>query len=199
MSACVAHEIKNPLSAMKMTVQMLKAEKPAPEHDVLLREIERLDLAASELSLAGPGPLMKAPCALDQVATEVMELLKPQLAHLGVRVDRRDGAVVPVSGDVNRLKRAVMNLVLNGAQAMAQGGILTVAVEGPRLSVTDTGPGIPASIRERIFEPFVTGRQDGVGLGLALTKRIVEDHGGRIGFETSDKGSRFWMELPANG
>lgn len=204
LAAGVAHEIKNPLSAMKMTVQMLRESKPGAErepYDLILREIERLDLVASELSAAArPGPPARDPVRLDRAVGDVLDLLDRQLAHLRVTVDRKLESPTEVKGDLDRLKRAAMNLVLNGAQAMPQGGSLTVALdrngERVRLGVSDTGSGVPADLRDRIFEPFVTGRPDGVGLGLALTKRIVEDHGGRIGFETSDRGSTFWIELP---
>ncbi|HEY3226008.1 MAG TPA: ATP-binding protein [Planctomycetota bacterium] len=204
LAAGVAHEIKNPLSAIKMTVQMLREEKPAGErepYDLVLREIERLDLVATELSAAArPGPPSRDPVRLDLAVGEVLDLLSRQLGHLGVSVERRFVEVPPVPGDDNRLKRAAMNLILNGAQAMPQGGTLTVALArrggSVRLSVADTGGGVPPDLRDRIFEPFVTGRPDGVGLGLALTKRIVEDHGGAAGFETSERGSTFWIDLP---
>jgi len=204
LAAGVAHEIKNPLSAIKMTVQMLREEKAAGErepYDLVLREIERLDLVATELSAAArPGPTPRDPVRLDLAVGEVLDLLSRQLGHLGVAVERRFVEVPPVPGDDNRLKRAAMNLILNGAQAMPQGGTLTVALArrggSVRLSVADTGGGVPPDLRDRIFEPFVTGRPDGVGLGLALTKRIVEDHGGAAGFETSERGSTFWIDLP---
>jgi len=204
MAAGVAHEIKNPLSAMKMTVQMLREEKTAAErepYDLLLREIERLDLVASELSVAArPGPPAREQVRLDQALTDVLDLLDRQMTHLKVAVDRKIDAPTHVLGDGDRLKRAAMNLVLNGAQAMPQGGRLSVALgrrDGRvRLEVADTGKGVPAELRDRIFEPFVTGRSDGVGLGLALTRRIVEDHGGLIGFDSSDRGSTFWIDLP---
>jgi len=204
LAAGVAHEIKNPLSAMKMTVQMLREEKPAGERepfDLILREIERLDLVASELSAAArPGPPVREPVRLDRAVGDVLDLLARQLGHLRVDLVRRIDAPAEVTGDGDRLKRAAMNLVLNGAQAMPQGGRLTVALERAggrvRFTVSDTGTGVPPDLRDRIFEPFVTGRPDGVGLGLTLTKRIVEDHGGRIGFESSDRGSTFWIELP---
>ncbi len=205
MAAGIAHEIKNPLAAMKMTVQLLREEKPGPgrePYDLLLREIERLDLAASELSAgSGPGPLAKEPADLARLSAEVLDLLAPQLAHLGVTVERRLQAGDPVPVDANRVKRALMNLVLNGAQAMPRGGPLVVSCSRAgataRLEVSDRGPGIPAELRGRIFDPFVTTKADGVGLGLALTKRLVEEHGGRIGFESSPAGSTFWIELPA--
>jgi signal transduction histidine kinase len=204
LAAGVAHEIKNPLSAMRMTVQMLREEKAPKDRepfDLLLREIERLDLAASELSAAArPGPPAREPVRLERAVGDVLDLLDRQLGHLGVKVERRFAPVPDVPGDENRLKRAAMNLILNGAQAMPQGGTLTVTLapreEGARFAVTDTGAGVPSELRGRIFEPFVTGKPDGVGLGLALTKRIVEDHGGRIGFDSSEGGSTFWIDLP---
>jgi signal transduction histidine kinase len=203
LSAGVAHEIKNPLSAMKMTVQMLREEQEAEArepYDLVLREIERLELAASELSAAGPRPLARQRARLDAIANDVLDLMRRQLDHLRIEVARAFEAVPEVDVDVERMKRVVMNLVLNGAQAMPQGGRLTVALAprdgGVRLTVVDTGPGIPPAMRDRVFEPFVTSKADGVGIGLALTKRIVEDHGGTIGFETSDRGTNFWVEVP---
>lgn len=203
LAAGVAHEIKNPLSAMKMTVQMLREEKAGAERepfDLILREIERLDLVASELSVAArPGPPARDVVPLDRAVGDVLDLLARQLSHLGVSVERK---IKPtnVRGDADRLKRAAMNLVLNGAQAMPQGGGLSISLDSAdgmaRLAVSDTGAGVPPELRDRIFEPFVTGRPDGVGLGLALTKRIVEDHGGRIGFDSSARGATFWIELP---
>ena len=201
MAAGVAHEIRNPLSSMKMTVQMLRESAADREpYDLLLREIERLELTAAELSGASQ-PLRKEPARVEAVVDEVLALMARRLEHLGVKVDRRYAPAPAVPVDVARFKRCVMNLVLNGAQAMPAGGPLTVGV-GPRdgrvrLSVTDAGSGVPPELGAKIFEPFVTTKQDGVGLGLALTKNIVEDHGGSIGFERgSAGGTTFWIELP---
>jgi signal transduction histidine kinase len=147
--------------------------------------------------------MAREPVRLDQAVGDVLALLDRQLVHLRVAVDRKFDGSPTVMGDGGRLKRAAMNLLLNGAQAMPQGGKLTVALERTggrvRLAVSDTGSGVPPELRNRIFEPFVTGRPDGVGLGLALTKRIVEDHGGRVGFESSERGSTFWIDLPEAG
>jgi signal transduction histidine kinase len=202
MAAGVAHEIRNPLSAMKMTVQMLRqGVKEVEPYDVILREIERLELTAAEL-VGVSQPLRKERVKLDAVVDEVLELMRRQLEHLSVRVEKRFAPAPEVAVDVARFKRCVMNLVLNGAQAMPSGGPLRVGVEARngrvRLEVSDEGPGIPPEVRDRVFEPFVTTKQDGVGLGLSLTKRIVEDHGGAIGFEPAERGTTFWIELPGN-
>jgi signal transduction histidine kinase len=200
MAAGVAHEIRNPLSSIKMTVQMLREGVRDPEpYDLVLREIERLELIAAELTGASQ-PLRKEPAKLDTVVDDVLELMRRRLEHLGVRVERSFDPAGEVPVDVARFKRCVMNLVLNGAQAMPTGGTLRVAV-GPRngkvrFSVTDAGPGVPPELGARVFDPFVTTKQDGVGLGLALTKRIVEDHGGAIGYDAAPGGTTFWIELP---
>jgi signal transduction histidine kinase len=200
MAAGVAHEIRNPLSSIKMTVQMLReGAKDVEAHDLVLREIERLELIAAELTGASQ-PLRKEPVKLDTVVDDVLELMRRRLEHLGVRVERAFAPAGEVPVDVARFKRCIMNLVLNGAQAMPSGGPLRVAV-GPRdgkvrFSVTDAGAGVPPGIGPKIFEPFVTTKQDGVGLGLALTKRIVEDHGGAIGYDAEKGGTTFWIELP---
>jgi len=202
MAAGVAHEIRNPLSSMKMTVQMLREGVQDREpYNLLLREIERLELTAAEM-VGVSQPLRKERVRLDTVVDEVLELMRRQLEHLSVRVEKRYAPApeMEVEVDVARFKRCVMNLVLNGAQAMPSGGALRVGVAGKggrvRLDVADEGPGVPAEVRDRVFEPFVTTKQDGVGLGLALTKRIVEDHGGAIGFDPAERGTTFWIELP---
>jgi len=200
MAAGVAHEIRNPLSSIKMTVQMLReGARDAEAYDLVLREIERLELIAAELTGASQ-PLRKEPVKLDTVVDDVLELMRRRLEHLGVRVERSFAPAAEVPVDVARFKRCVMNLVLNGAQAMPSGGPLRVAIaprDGRvRFSVTDAGPGVPPEVGPRVFEPFVTTKQDGVGLGLALTKRIVEEHGGAIGYDPAPAGTTFWIELP---
>lgn len=200
MAAGIAHEIRNPLSSMKMTVQMLReGGKDAEAFDLILREIERLELIAAELTGASQ-PLRKEPAKLDRVVDEVLELMRRRLDHLGVRVEKAFSPVPEAKVDIARFKRCVMNLVLNGAESMPSGGPLKVAVaprDGRiRFAVTDGGTGVPAEVGARVFEPFVTTKRDGVGLGLALTKRIVEDHGGAIGYDAAPGGTTFWIELP---
>ncbi len=200
MAAGVAHEIRNPLSSIKMTVQMLReGAEDLEAYDRVLAEIERLELIAAELTGASQ-PLRKEPVKLDRVTDDVLALMGRRLEHLGVRVERAYEPAGEIVVDVARFKRCVMNLILNGAQAMPTGGALRVGIapRGDRLrfSVADQGPGVPAELGAKVFEPFVTTKQDGVGLGLALTKRIVEDHGGAIGYDAAPGGTTFWIELP---
>lgn len=200
MAAAVAHEIRNPLAAMKMNVQMLlETSNDREPYVMLLREIERLELAAGELAGRSEKPA-KERVTLSKVVDEVLDLLQLQLKHLKIEVRRSYAPDVEVEIDPSRFKRAVMNLVLNGAQAMPGGGTLEISISpGATLAFRDAGPGIPADLRGKIFEPFVTTKQDGVGLGLVLTKGIVEEQGGTISFETSPKGTVFTVELRPRG
>ena len=109
-----------------------------------------------------------------------------------------------VSADRNYLKQVLLNLILNGLQAMPDGGTLTLEASTSRndllLTVTDTGVGISPEILPRIFEPYFTTKDKGSGLGLAIARRIVEEHGGTLTVESkTSQGSRFQMSLPLNG
>jgi signal transduction histidine kinase len=196
----VAHEIKNPLQAIKLLIQM-QPGLSAEDRRLLLNEITRIELASLELlSVESPARLKLEPLSLGKVVDETLDLLQQQLAHLKIGVSRELGAVPEVEGDPDRLKRVVMNLILNGAQAMPGGGELSVRLERRdgvvRFSVTDRGAGVPEDVRPRLFEPFVTTKGDGVGLGLFVTKRIVEGHRGRIGFDSAPGLTTFFFELP---
>jgi signal transduction histidine kinase len=206
MAAGIAHEIRNPLAAMRMTVDLHLREELDAEHrqslDLLRTEIGRIDEAVGELmDLANPAPPRREPTDLNAIVEEVLALVQPQASHQGIAVERRPGELPRIEADRRRLRRVVLNLVLNAIQAMPARGTLTVATSttpagtGVRLEVSDTGPGIPPELRERIFDPFITGKVAGTGLGLAVTKRIVEEHGGAIGFETGEGGTTFRVEL----
>jgi signal transduction histidine kinase len=233
MAAGVAHEIRNPLTAMRMTVQMLARDEREAERrqslDLLLAEIRRIDDAVGELmDLANPTPPRRESVDLGSVVEQVLHLVRPQIEHQGIAVEKRLGEVPCVDADPRRLRRVILNLILNAVQSMPERGRLTVTlravesdrapvapsmengkeggISGPgigggrrpcavRLEVSDTGPGIPMALRDRIFAPFVTSKAAGTGLGLAVTKRIVEEHGGRIGYDTGKNGTTFWVEL----
>lgn len=201
-AAGAAHEIKNPLQAIQMLVQMQKGMDPA-DREAILREIRRIELAGHDLlTLDDRVPIKRQRIDPARVVTETLDILRETLRHRRVNVRQVLAPTGPIEGDPDRLQRAVLNLVLNGAQAMPGGGELLVRLEGQnagiRFSVTDAGPGVPEQIRERLFEPFVTAKADGVGLGLFVTRRIVEAHGGKIGFESRPGATTFYFDLPAS-
>jgi len=209
LAASVAHEIRNPLSSLRMTAQLLERRLPDDEKmqepvRVIKEEIDRLDLALAEiLSFARPREPEIAPVQIRDVLDSVLQLMSRQLehSHLEVHVEIPD-SVPEVAGDADQLKQVFVNLILNAMQAMPGGGELRLKVligdgERVRVGVRDTGEGIPEEQQDRVFQPFFSTREGGAGLGLALCKRIVEHHHGRIDFETSPDGTCFWIELPS--
>jgi signal transduction histidine kinase len=210
--AGVAHEVRNPLAAIKLKVQLTRRSSYAPEKlgetfGVISAEIERLDtLVRRLLELGGQQRFEKA-------AVNLCELVSRRAAFF-TDLARRAGVVIATSapsesivieGDGNRLAQVVDNIIQNALDAMPDGGQLTItcnnfnAQDDPpsaRLSFTDTGHGIPAADQEHIFEPFHTGRDTGTGLGLAIARAIIEEHGGRLSFVSRKGGALFVIELP---
>ncbi|MBI2191113.1 MAG: HAMP domain-containing protein [Planctomycetes bacterium] len=208
LAAGIAHEIRNPLSSLRMTAQILERRLPEDEKvreplRVIREEIDRLDFALSEmLSFARPRQIQIAAVSLAELMNSVLQLMARQLEHAHVRVQRDlDASAPPAAGDADQLKQVLVNLLLNAMQAMPGGGDLTLrltraAPDHVRLEVADTGKGIPEEYRSRLFEPFFTTREGGAGLGLAVSRRIVDQHRGRIDFMTAGAGTCFWVELP---
>ena len=214
MAAAVSHEVRNPLNAVSMGLQRLKAEfqpttEPAEYHRVLELvggEVRRLNNLVEEfLELARPTVLQPVPIRVGDLLDEVVALVDPQAHRTGVRVERRVPVdLPPLTADRDRLKQVLLNLALNAVEAMPHGGILRLEAAGtPRtltLDVIDSGPGIPPETRSRIFEPYYTTKVKGLGLGLAIARRLVEAHGGTIEVEpAAERGSRFRITLPLQG
>lgn len=204
-AAMMAHELRNPLSSMKLNVQLLRERGDAKARDHaerLLAEIDRLESSLNVLlDAARPAPLRRERASVSALVRDVAEFLRPRLDHWKVAVAVDAPGPCEAAVDAGRLRGVVMNLLLNAAQAMPSGGRVDVSVrngEGAvRIDVRDAGVGVPAGMRDRLFEPLASTREDGLGLGLAVVRRVVEDHGGRVGYEPADPGSRFWVELPA--
>ncbi len=203
-AAGLAHEIRNPLSSVRMHVQILarSPQVPAETAQLLLSEIDRLEGILSELlSWARPETFSSGPTDLAALAEEVLALMGPQLAHRGIRVVREIGPVPPIQADRDRMRQVLRNLLANARDALGTGGTLTLRLkeEGGAvlLEVADDGPGVPPAIRDRVFEPFVTGRKEGTGLGLTISKGAVEAHGGTIALVPTAVGSCFQVRLPA--
>lgn len=203
LSAGLAHEIRNPLSSIRMHVQLLGRDPAVPRSttDLLLGEIDRLEGILSDLlAWAGPARLEKAPVDLAALAEEALRLMAPQLEHRGTRTESELTPLPEISGDRDRLRQVLRNLLTNARDAVGTGGRIRVATRAEPgwvvLEVEDDGPGIPAALEGRLFEPFATGRRDGTGLGLAITRQIVAAHGGTVAAESVPGRTVFRVRLP---
>lgn len=221
MALAIAHEIRNPLAAVRGAAQLLErglGEGVWSEHlEVMRREIDRVSrVMEALLDLGRPLTFTFAPVNLHQLLDRVLLLAEATMRQQGVETVRRyDPSLPPVWADEDRLTQVFQNLIHNGLEAMPGGGRLTLTSRlsahplyakvdlggGPRpmveVLVADEGEGIPEAIRERIFDPFVTTKPRGLGLGLALVHRIVEEHRGAIRVESAvGKGTTFALYLP---
>jgi signal transduction histidine kinase len=190
MAAGIAHEIRNPLGIIKATNARLRKryDDPAEPNERFVyidEEVDRLNgILTGYLQFARDEPPQLQPLDLVPLLERGLELARPELEAAGVDVALEGAPACRVLGDPQRLQQVVLNLVLNAVQAMPAGGRLRVhlAVDGTsvRLGFTDTGPGFASAVRARLFEPFVSTKEKGSGLGLAVSQRILEQHGGGI-------------------
>jgi signal transduction histidine kinase len=215
LSASIAHDIRNPIAAARSLVQQMGEDPSSPENveyaRVALDELGRVERSISHLlRFARDEPLRLVPMRLVDTLDGSLETLRDRVARLGVKIERRldgDGDMV---GDPEQLRRVFGNLVGNALDAMEEAHTATptlVLATGRNLagtdvwvSIRDNGPGIDAATAARVFEPFFTSRANGTGLGLAVTKKLVERHGGTIELH-SDRGSgaEFVVTFPRQG
>ena len=209
MSASFAHEIRNPLSSMRMLAQMLiqKPEMATEKHQQSLRyileEIERIDTIVKGLmDFARPTALNRTQQPLVPVLQAVLALMEANLAHHKIQLVSDFSLITPeIQFDSDKMKQAFMNVVLNAMEAMPQGGVLTVstvmAEDRVGIKVIDTGIGIPEEDLAHLFEPFFTKKTRGTGLGLANVKRILEEHGGSVEIKSvPGEGTELTLWLP---
>jgi len=210
MAAHVTHEIRNPLSSIGLNVELLEEEVAASGDKesaqlvaAIKAEVERLSRIAEQyLSVARrPRPNLE-PERVDDLVRELVSFLRPELERAGVttRIDADDD-LPEVELDESQIRQALLNLIRNAREAMQKGGDLSISVRrdgrGVEIRVEDTGPGVPEAVRASIFDPFFTTKQRGTGLGLAVTREIIEAHGGAIFCEPREvKGTRFRVVLP---
>lgn len=179
-TAVIAHEVRNPLSAVRLTVQLLRRRHgDEPAIATIMDELERLDLIVDELLAFSRGITVEVePCELADVARDVERLLARQAQHAGVAVAVHGAA--RVQADPARLRQLLLNLVLNAIQAQHGGGAVRIVIEEDGLTVEDDGPGLPGELRESAFEAFTTGRAGGTGLGLHIARAIARAHGATL-------------------
>jgi signal transduction histidine kinase len=216
LSAGVAHEIRNPLTAVKarlFTLRKAVGQDPSAAEDVAVinEEVDRLErIVRTFLRLARPPDPVLADVDPLEMLRHVRDLVAPQWAKTGVRIELDESPVLRVRADRDQIGQALLNLVQNAAEAMPGGGViqLRARADGTRqpgsrapavqLEVSDNGPGITTEVQARLFDPFFTTKSGGTGLGLALTARIMEKHGGSIHFDTAPgRGTTFALLLPA--
>jgi signal transduction histidine kinase len=208
MAAGLAHEMRNPLMPIKILVQAAAERDPSPGLDrrdlaVLEEEIGRLERSIQTfLDFARPPQLEKRTFDAVAVLRQVADLLSARAARQEVRIEcRTPPGPLPVWADVGQVRQVMLNLLLNALDAVPPGGTvwLELAAEGGWLTlrVKDTGRGLPAELGQRIFEPFVSTRETGLGLGLSICKRIVEAHEGEIlAADRPGGGAVFTVRLP---
>ena len=209
----LAHEIKNPLSTVQLNLQLLR-EDLDPEDPINARVLRRLETVQKETSrlrdivddflrYAGKVELHKQPTDVNNLLEDLVDFLTPQaqLQRVQLRLKRADpGLVVPL--DERHIKQTLLNFMINALQAMPEGGgeiILSARRSDDRavIEVTDTGRGIEPEALPQIFDAYYSKKKGGTGLGLAIAKRLVEEHGGKVGVTSElGKGSVFRVELP---
>jgi signal transduction histidine kinase len=216
MAASVIHDLKNPMSVVRGFAELLgsaklDAEKRSQFSNMILEEVDRFVGMTQELLDYSRGDLdlRSAEISLGDWLEDIARFLQDDLSRSGVEVVLDLGYAGPVAIDGDRMRRVLTNIASNAKDAMTEGGIFTIATrcDGDlwELELRDTGSGIPAELRTKIFEPFFTsGREYGTGLGLAIVREIVEGHGGTIqlkNFESDTKldattGTAFLIRMP---
>ena len=209
MAATVAHEIKNPLSAIKSIAQVMREDeqlKTEYERDLslIVGETDRLSQSVTQLlSFARKESAAEQPLAIDELLQSVVDLFRANAREQAISIECEFTCDAKLAGKcVSALRDAVSNLLLNALQATPPGGrvkILATAANGElSVSVEDSGAGVPVDLRERIWEPFFTTRQRGTGLGLAIVRKRVQEVGGSASLANArnGRGTVFNLRLP---
>ena len=208
LTSCVTHEIKNPLSSIK-TIATVLGEQMGPQHEhaedvrMILNEVQRLtDTTSQFLTFSRPEKSQSGPTELVPAIESAVHVLSHLAKQRGVTVTiDLDGALPSVSASQSLVREILFNLLLNAIEAACEGGNVSVAAEDEAEHVTvaiqDDGPGIPAELQNRIFDPFVSDKPGGTGLGLFIVGRAVKEVGGQIQCHSSSTGTRFSVKLPS--
>jgi PAS domain S-box-containing protein len=209
----LAHEVRNPLNAAVLQLHLLsrgldrladdKAKGTMRSRVTIIEgEIARLERLLTEfLELARPRGIRHEPVDVSQLVTEVLEFQAEALNSHHIELVTEIAAGSVAAGDSEKLRQVVINLLVNALDAMPEAGALSVTVRASPSAITieigDTGPGIDPSIMPEIFDPFFTTKEAGTGLGLSIVRKIVDQHGGKIEFDSlPGRGTRVRVELP---
>jgi signal transduction histidine kinase len=208
-SGGVAHEVKNPLNAILLHVEVARAKLAngdtdvGPEMEIISREILRLDrVVKTFLDFTRPVELNLSIVPVQELVAEILDLARPQAESSQIRINvAQEAETAEVRVDRDLLKQAFLNIVVNAMETMPEGGELGVQSsaneETAEIRISDTGPGIPPELRDKIFRLYFTTKKEGSGIGLAMAFRIVQLHDGTIDFTSEPgKGTTFFIRLP---
>ncbi|WP_339908367.1 two-component system sensor histidine kinase NtrB [Symmachiella dynata] len=215
LAAGLHHEIKNPLAALSLHVQLMEEELEGHEtldevHDmlgVIKTEMTRVGgVLESFRDYASLGQLNHSQVEIAKLIDRQVKLIAPRadMQNIAVRTEIPETTLPSIQADRVRLEQVLLNLLVNAMENMTEGGVLTIrpsVVETPtgsaiQIDVVDTGTGIPQNLRDRIFDPYFTTKSEGTGMGLALCDKIIRQHRGSLDFRCSDEGTTFTMTLP---
>lgn len=214
LAAGVAHSVRNPLTSVKMrlfSMERTLALTPSQKEDfeVISEEIRHIDTIVGNFLEFSRSPKLKMQKTSPSNAVDVvLQLLRHRLESYDVKVEvKRDKRLREILADPDQLKEVLVNLIVNACEAMVDGGSISIEEEESSteslgrvvvMRVSDTGPGIPAPIQEKLFQPFFSTKEEGTGLGLSIAARIVEEHGGWLDLESKEgHGATFIITLPA--
>jgi len=214
LSVGMAHEIRNPLGSISGAIEILESSTPQGDSrrefvDILRKEIDRLSTIVSrQLDLARCTPHEQGPCDMEEMVRSVLELAGKQAQAQGVVPACKESSVGTIQADEQRLRQAVLNLVLNSIQSMSKGGDLVVSCgrdqkqdqEQAWIVVEDDGPGFTPEALESGLKPFYTTREGGTGLGLSIAFQVADQHGGDLVIgNRAEGGARVKITIPAQG
>ena len=205
-SGGLTHQLRNAAAGAKLAVELFLAENPSADPEplrVALRQLARIEANLRQfLALGKPPTGTREPCDLANLIDQSVSLLKPQCQHTGTTVIWEPPAErVVIVGDPTQLSHLFGNVIGNAVEAAGAGGEVHIRLAATRreafvVEVSDTGPGPPPAIAEKLFDPFVTGKDQGIGLGLAVAKQAADAHGGRVTWERREGRTTFVIELP---
>jgi PAS domain S-box-containing protein len=206
LAASVAHEIRNPLTSLKGFVQLMRPAGKGNDryHEIMLSELERIDDIVGELLLlAKPQKVKLSKIEVSNTIEHVISLLENQANLINVKINFYNRQPSIINCEVNQIKQLLINIIKNAIEASGNGGTVEVILEEncegmTVIQVIDTGEGIPDEAINRLGEPFFSSKEKGTGLGLTVSFKIIEQHGGKISYKSEpNKGTIATILLPS--